>query len=76
MTGMDLIRAKRGLLAKLARDLGLTRAAVAMWQQVPAERLSDVQQSTGIPAELLRPDIAGLFVAGATNDAARDHQHG
>ena len=55
--GMALIRAQRGLLAKVARDLGLTRPAVATWTRVPAERLPEVEASTGIPRHLLRPDI-------------------
>jgi DNA-binding transcriptional regulator YdaS (Cro superfamily) len=57
MTGLQLIRAQRGLLARIARDLGVTRAAVAGWTRVPAERLPEVEASTGIPRHLLRPDI-------------------
>jgi DNA-binding transcriptional regulator YdaS (Cro superfamily) len=55
--GMALIRAQRGLLAKVAHDLGLTRAAVVKWDKVPAERVVDVEHSTGIPRERLRPDL-------------------
>jgi DNA-binding transcriptional regulator YdaS (Cro superfamily) len=55
--GMGLIRAKRGLLAKVAQELGLSRAAVVKWPRVPAERLPDVERITGIPREKLRPDI-------------------
>jgi DNA-binding transcriptional regulator YdaS (Cro superfamily) len=56
-TGMALIRAQRGLLAKVARDLGVTRPAVTTWTRVPAERIPEVEASTGIPRHLLRPDI-------------------
>jgi DNA-binding transcriptional regulator YdaS (Cro superfamily) len=55
--GMDLIRAQRGLQAKVAHGLGVTRAAVVKWRQVPAERLLEIERITGIPRELLRPDL-------------------
>jgi hypothetical protein len=57
MTGMQLIRAQRGLMARIARDLGLTRSAVVVWKRVPAEYLPQVEQSSGIPRHMLRPDI-------------------
>jgi DNA-binding transcriptional regulator YdaS (Cro superfamily) len=55
--GMDLIRAQRGLLAKIAHELGVTRAAVAKWERVPAERVVHIEKITGIPREKLRPDL-------------------
>lgn len=54
---MPLIRTKRGLQAKVARDLGITRGAVAKWDRVPAERVVDVERATGIPRHELRPDL-------------------
>ncbi len=51
------IRARRGLRAQIAREIGLTRAAVIKWDKVPAERLPDVERITGIPRHQLRPDI-------------------
>ena len=57
MNGMALIREKRGMLAKIAHDLGLTRTAVVKWKKVPAERLSEIEFITGIPRYELRPDI-------------------
>lgn len=57
VNGMDLIRAKRGRLAEVAHGLGLTRAAVVKWQQVPAERVVQIERITGIPREKLRPDL-------------------
>lgn len=54
---MALIRAQRGLLAKVAHGLGLTRAAVVKWDKVPAERVVDIERITGIPREQLRPDL-------------------
>ena len=56
-TGMDLLRSQRGLMAKVATGLGLSRAAVATWDRVPAERVVAVEEITGIPRESLRPDL-------------------
>ena len=55
--GMSLIRAERGLQARLARELGITSAAVAKWQRVPEDRLLDVERISGIPRNKLRPDL-------------------
>jgi DNA-binding transcriptional regulator YdaS (Cro superfamily) len=54
---MDLIRAQHGLLAKVAKSLGVTRAAVVKWKTVPAERVVAVEGITGISRERLRPDL-------------------
>lgn len=57
MNGMALIRSRRGLISRLAEELGITQGAVSMWKQVPAERLPEVERITRIPRYLLRPDI-------------------
>jgi DNA-binding transcriptional regulator YdaS (Cro superfamily) len=57
MHGMDLLRSKPGLMAKLSAHLGLTRAAVATWRRVPAERLPAVCAFTGFTPQQLRPDL-------------------
>lgn len=56
LTGMDAVR-DRMPLARLAREIGITRGAVAQWDRVPAERLGDVCRVTGIAMETLRPDL-------------------
>lgn len=56
LEGMDAVR-DRMPLARLARELGVTRGAVAQWKQVPGERLVSVSRVTGIPMERLRPDM-------------------
>lgn len=56
LTGMDAVR-DRMPLARLARELGITRGAVAQWDKVPAERIGDVSRITGIPMPTLRPDL-------------------
>ena len=63
LTGMDAVR-DRMPLARLAREIGITRGAVAQWEKVPAERIGDVSRVTGIAMDVLRPD---LF---QTNEAA------
>lgn len=56
LTGMDAVR-DRMPLARLAREIGITRGAVAQWDKVPAERIGDVARVTGIPFNVLRPDL-------------------
>lgn len=56
LTGMDAVR-DRMPLARLAREIGITRGAVAQWEKVPAERIGDVSRVTGIPFDRLRPDL-------------------
>ncbi|NNH59482.1 hypothetical protein HLI01_22365 [Rhizobium laguerreae] len=56
LQGMDAVR-DRMPLARLAREIGITRGAVAQWEQVPAERIFAVSRVTGIPLERLRPDL-------------------
>lgn len=55
--GLTLLRRTRGAQAKVARELGVTRAAVAKWEKIPAERVVEVERVTGIPREELRPDL-------------------
>lgn len=56
LTGMDAVRNTMPL-ARLARELKLTRGAVAQWEKVPAERLREVAIATNLPVQVLRPDL-------------------
>ena len=56
LIGMEAVR-DRMPLARLAREIGITRGAVAQWDKVPAERMFDVSRVTGISIEVLRPDL-------------------
>jgi DNA-binding transcriptional regulator YdaS (Cro superfamily) len=49
----------RGALSRIAREIGVQRAAVCKWQTrgIPAERVLDVERATGIPRHALRPDL-------------------
>jgi hypothetical protein len=46
-----------GSIASLARTLGLTLQAVARWDKVPFRHLSRISEETGIPRQILRPDL-------------------
>lgn len=65
MDPISLIRSHRGMLAKIADDLGLARSTVSEWDKVPAERLPEVERITGIPRHILRPDIVPPPAIGA-----------
>lgn len=43
----------------LARQLGVNKSSVALWilRRIPAERVLEIEQVTGIPRGKLRPDI-------------------
>lgn len=46
-------------LSDLARGSGVDKSTVTRWSKsrVPAERVGEVSRITGIPVEVLRPDI-------------------
>lgn len=56
-TGMVAVKSRVKNLAQLARDLGITRGAIAQWDDVPANRVGDVARLTGLKPETIRPDI-------------------
>lgn len=57
LTGMALLRSQRGLMTRIAAELGIERGAVAMWKRIPAERVPDVERITGYARHQLRPDL-------------------
>lgn len=54
---VKLAAEKAGGIVKLSLALGLSRAAASQWRRVPAERVLEVERITGIPKEILRPDL-------------------
>lgn len=46
-----------GSLAKLAKKLGISRAAIYQWPRTPHGRVIAVEQLTAVPREELRPDL-------------------
>lgn len=61
LQGMDAVKESVVSLAWLAREIGVTRGAIAQWNEVPADRIEAVSKATGIAPEVLRPDLAGIF---------------
>lgn len=57
LTGMALLRSRRGSLARIAEALNISRNAPSMWRDVPAEHLIKIEEVTGFSRELLRPDL-------------------
>jgi DNA-binding transcriptional regulator YdaS (Cro superfamily) len=55
--GVRLAIEKAGGVNALARELGMTGAALSVWRRVPAHRILQVEAVTGIPREKLRPDL-------------------
>ncbi len=50
------VKAAGGYTA-LGRKLGITGEAIMQWHEVPVKRLILVERVTGVPRELLRPDL-------------------
>ena len=57
LSGVNLIKAHRGMAAGLAAHLGVSRAAISRWTMIPAEQVNSVSDYTGWPKYRLRPDL-------------------
>jgi DNA-binding transcriptional regulator YdaS (Cro superfamily) len=57
--GIKEFAERAGGVVRLSLALGLSRAAVAQWHRVPAERVLEVERLTGISRYELRPDVFG-----------------
>ena len=60
MMTMKEIAPNRGDGARIARELGISRAAFWRWKKVPAEKVVEIERITNIPREKLRPDLYRL----------------
>lgn len=74
LTGMDAVKnalqakpPKERSIAWLARQLGLSRGALLHWEKIPDDYLEEITAITGVPARVLRPDLAELFDRGEAN---------
>jgi Bacterial toxin YdaS len=55
--GLRLAIQTAGSGRALARALGLSQQALSEWRRVPSHRILQVEAVTGVPRELLRPDL-------------------
>ena len=70
MSPVEKVIEAYGGASALARRLGISRNAIALWRKVgrvPSSRVDDIADLTGLPKHELRPD---LFEAPATGSAA------
>jgi TorA maturation chaperone TorD len=54
----EAIRAAGGV-SQLAGKIGISQPSVSNWIKVPAERVISVEKLTGVPRNVLRPDLYG-----------------
>ena len=60
--------------ASLARELGLKKKALKTWDIVPGERVLAVERCTGVPRNVLRPDLfVGYRRRPNSEQGSRDH---
>jgi len=48
-----------GGVSELARRIGVSQPSVSNWTRVPSERVVSVEAATGVPRQVLRPDLYG-----------------
>jgi DNA-binding transcriptional regulator YdaS (Cro superfamily) len=51
-----------GGLTRLATSLGITKQAVAQWDEVPPLRVLEVERASGVSRHELRPDLYPIEV--------------
>ena len=75
-TGLSEAIQAAGGVAALAQKLGISQPSVSNWTRVPAERVAVVEAATGIPRDILRPDLFA-DASGQTDevDAARGDEY-
>lgn len=74
LTLRDVISIAGGCV-QLSRALGIDHTAVVKWKRVPARRLAEVARITGIAPQVLRPDLAEIFAAGASGSGPVTSRH-
>ncbi|HEY2534156.1 MAG TPA: molecular chaperone TorD family protein [Xanthobacteraceae bacterium] len=55
--GLDQAIRAAGGVGALARKIGIAQPSVSNWSRIPAERVLAVETATGIPRQVLRPDL-------------------
>jgi TorA maturation chaperone TorD len=66
-----------GGVGALARKIGIAQPSVSNWSRIPAERVIAVEDATGVPRTVLRPDLYSGQPADPTDDidVARAQQY-
>lgn len=68
-----------GGVSELARKIGISQPSVSNWSRVPAERVTAVEQISGVDRAQLRPDLFGEVSATKTEidetDSARAQEY-
>jgi DNA-binding transcriptional regulator YdaS (Cro superfamily) len=54
---IKLAAKKVGGIVALSQACGLSRGAASLWREIPVNHLQKIERLTGIPREVLRPDI-------------------
>lgn len=54
---VDRLKAEKGRMAALAREMGISRSAIGQWKKVPLDRVPEVARILDIPHHLIRPDV-------------------
>src|SRR3972149_8055141 len=68
--------ARVGGVAQLANRLGITQSAIYQWEEVPVERVADLERLTGLPRSHFRPDIfPAVSESVIDNRSAYDHDY-
>ena len=73
--GLVLAIAGAGGISALARRLNLAQPSVSRWRRVPAERLIAIEAATGVPRELLRPDLYRRSAPPCAAEPRREANH-
>lgn len=59
LTGIEAVRESVKSMAALGREIGITRGAIAQWDEVPLNRVIAVSKATGLDPAVIRPDVFG-----------------
>lgn len=70
-TFSEILIAHGKTASSVARALGINKATVSRWKDVPHDRVIAVENATGIPRHVLRPDLARIFSEPAPTPAPK-----
>ena len=70
--GLAAAKEAAGSGAALGRLIGLTKDAVNTWDEIPLNRVLEIERVTGVDREILRPDMFDRSQPENTEAAASD----